>query len=1235
MLGKNRVGFELGEYDRERELIIDPVIYSTYLGGSRQDTAMDVAVDPLGNIYLASSVNSNNFLNPDLPGSSVNLRDVVVTKLNPSGTQIIYNTFISGSRTDDPYAIDVDSFGNAYIGGYTNSPNFPLSNAHQTNNSSATGGSDGFITKLNSSGTLVYSTYHGSVIDNNDFVEDLNVDSAGNAYVVGTTRGNDFPVLNGYQTTLSGVSDAFLSKLSPSGVLLYSTYFGGAFGEVGGDVDVDDQGNAFITGLAGSTIPLRNPCYSGGSGRGFAARFDTNADGNASLIYSSKLINNGWAIAVDSGGNARVISVASSQSTGIKLAPTGNCLSWNFPLTNGSIDDIAVDTAGNSYYAVRLENSNILSDGFLIRKSLADGTVAESVVLNGSQRETPTGIAYNGGFVYAVGYTSSLDFPTTPDALQLQSRYTGFPGSSLQGFLAKVQFSPSEERNPLIFIPGIMGSSIRGNWNGVDGSFWVNINQTRIDLPSVYNLTLDTNSIYYTDGLYASDVLRTALGAPVYEPLLSAFQGMGYKPYNVNNVPPSEGCDLSQKSNDPNLNPSLFVFPYDWRQDNNQTADKLREYIQCVQQFYSPATKIDVVAHSMGGLVIRRYILQSRLRNEPHGLEKVVTLATPYLGASEAINKLYTGGSWDVLGGFWLVASPGTIKFLSPHMPSMHQLFPSRIYHQFNGGIIKESGDVNGNGIPDENYSFSLIVAKLDSDFPETTPGTVGAGFHDFVGQDNWQDDQSGIEYYHIAAEQNQLNTTVGLSVKNSILCRIAGNSTLTECHNGIRYTPKKGLGDKTVPIISATRTIGTTYLGTPNSRCLVYRSPLSNRAEEGKAEHTEMTKQPIIHDFIAYFLEGIQQQPVSSRITDCVSSSSINASLTKFEENPSKKKDKSVFFVNAKYSSASVSASYSPSQYLIISGITEVTVRDETGNTASIQENRLLDNQVDGLMNYETIGENTIMLTFSIGHTYTVEFNAGIEPFGFDMVEGIGNEQPTVAVRYNDVSIPFGSKVKFTVSPDSSTNLEYDEYNDGGFESSVFPTAILNGAEANDTTPPTVNISITQEGDSATAIITAQDEDAGIGKIWYSFDGQNFRPYTARLTLAYSPNSLKIYSFADDNAANRSGLMTKTFNFTPIQTGLAVRPILECVAPNPDGSYTAKFGYENFNSIAVTIPLSEKNKFTPVPKNRGQVTLFQTGRVFNAFSVTLTENNLKWHLTGPNNIQQNVSASRNSLRCQ
>lgn len=543
--------------------------------------------------------------------------------------------------------------------------------------------------------------------------------------------------------------------------------------------------------------------------------------------------------------------------------------------------------------------------------------------------------------------------------------------------------TPFQERDPLIFIPGTMGSNIKGDWNGRTVPYWININPiATFYLLSVYNLTLDVNSPYYTEGLYASDVLRTALEQPVYEPLLNALEANGYKPYDISrHVPPNQGCDLSQKSNEPARNPSLFVFPYDWRQDNNQIADRLKEYVQCVQQFYTPGTKINIVAHSMGGLVARRYVLQAQTRNEPHGLGKVITLASPYLGAPEAVFKIYTGGNWNILDGFWIAASPTTIKFLSPNMPSMHQLFPSRTYHQLYGSIIRESGDVNGNGIPDENYSFPQIISKLDLDFPSTTPGTGGAGFHDFTGQDDWRNDQSGIEYYHLVAEQNQFNTTTDLRIKKSIF-----------------------LGVSLLPI----------------------PSPLS--------------------------------------LVSCSPQNTNQAMVFNSENNSVSSKTKSARFGNNKYLLSSDSPDYSPAKYLTITGTTEVIVRDEEGNIASIQDG-LLNNQVAGLSNYEVIGEDSIMLTLSVGYTYSIEFYAGETPMGFDLVEGIGNRQPTLAIRYNDVTIPAYSNVKFTVSQNNQTELKYDADNDGEFDTIVPPTVSVNGAAASDTTPPTLNINVTQQG--------------------------------------------------------------------------------------------------------------------------------------------------------------------------
>ncbi len=801
-------------------------------------------------------------------------------------------------------------------------------------------------------------------------------------------------------------------------------------------------------------------------------------------------------------------------------------------------------------------------------------------------------------------------------------------------------------RKPVIFVPGIMGSLIRGDWNGEDSQFWVNINPNLTgQFPSIYNLTLDSSNQYYKEGLYASNVIESVLGQPVYKPLLDALKAKKFKLYDISrHVPPNDGCDLSQKSDDPAQNPSLFVFPYDWRQDNNQSADKLREYVQCVQQFYPPGTKINVIAHSMGGLVVRRYILQSQTRNEPHKLGKVITLATPYLGATEAIYKIYTGGSWEFPFSY-VVVSPSNIKFLAPHMPSMHQLFPSRTFRELYGGIIEENGDVNGNGIPNENYSFSQIVSKLNSDFPGTTPGTVGAEFHDFDGQDDWRNDQSGIKYYHLVAEQNQWNTIVGLTVKKSIFCRVVGNTTLTDCHNGIRYTPEKGAGDKTVPTISASRAAGNTYLGAPDSDCYVYRSRSLSKTDEARAEHTGITQQLEIHNFVAYLLGADQQPPSDSPLLSQCSPQNVAARGA--GDDKTKDNKKSVRTESGENLNYAGSVNYSPAYYLTITGTTKVTVRDNAGKTASI-DGGLLNNQVSGLINYEVIGENSIMLTFSAGsiygNIYMIEFNADDAPLGIDLAKGIGNSQPTWAVKYNDVNIPNGAKTKISLSADYSNfpfpsidriTLQYDGNSSGGYNTTVSPTVELNGAGAGDTTPPTINIQTVQQGSSATATITAQDGESGVGKIWYSLNnGVNFQLYTSPFQIPSSSNPVIIEAFADDNAANRSGLYSKTVTFSQTQPTLAVKPVLECVAANPDGTFTAKFGYLNQNSVPVTISVGN-NKFTPLPQDRGQTTEFQPGRIRFAFEVPFNGNNLVWTLKGPDNSGRTSTASRNSARCQ
>lgn len=210
------VGFVVGEYDRSAPLVIDPVVYGTYVGGTGTDVGADVAVDSAGNVYITGNTSAPF---PTTAGAYQTTfgggSDGFVTKLNASGTAPLYSTYLGGNDNDFDLVIAVDTAGNAYITGATGSTNFPTTpGAYQTTFPGA-GFVHGFVTKLNATGTaLLYSTYLGG--SGGDGGSRIMVDSAGNAYVIGLTNSTNFPVTPGaYQTTFGGGGyDVFVVKFS-------------------------------------------------------------------------------------------------------------------------------------------------------------------------------------------------------------------------------------------------------------------------------------------------------------------------------------------------------------------------------------------------------------------------------------------------------------------------------------------------------------------------------------------------------------------------------------------------------------------------------------------------------------------------------------------------------------------------------------------------------------------------------------------------------------------------------------------------------------------------------------------------------------------------------------------------------------------------------------------------------------------------------------------------------------
>jgi uncharacterized repeat protein (TIGR03803 family) len=388
----NQIGFELGQYDRSKLLVIDPILaYSTYLGGNSWEEGFGVALDASGNIIVAGSTSSTNFPTANaFQSQNAGSQDVFVTKFNPSGTSLMYSTYLGGASYDACEGLALDSSGNAYITGYTNSKNFPTQNPIQGKNN---GIENVFLSELSPTGSLLFSTYYGG--SQRDDAFGLALDSTG-LYVVGITSSFNYPTVNPFQSQKAGFHDAFLTKFSAGGgSVIYSTYLGGAGGGSNAyAVAVDSSNSPYLTGQTTSnTFPLMNPFQSqnksAGAGTVFVTKF---APAGNTLVYSTYLggsgIESAGGIAVDSSGDAYV---------------AGGTASVDFPTMN------AFQAIQSGHY-----------DAFVTKFSSSGSTLVYSTFIGGTDNDFGSGIVLDSsGNAYVAGYTLSTNFPTTSNAFQL------------------------------------------------------------------------------------------------------------------------------------------------------------------------------------------------------------------------------------------------------------------------------------------------------------------------------------------------------------------------------------------------------------------------------------------------------------------------------------------------------------------------------------------------------------------------------------------------------------------------------------------------------------------------------------------------------------------------------------------------------------------------------------------------------------------------------------------------
>jgi len=454
-------GFDIPTSPDNEGLVIDPLVFCTYLGGSSSDRGYGVSLDDDNNIYITGWVSSDDF--PTTAGtydeSHNGNSDAFVAKLNPSGSDLIYATYLGGSDIEYGEGIVVNGDGEAIAGGLTYSSDFPTTAGSFNTTIDSTAGIDLYISKLSADGSsFVYSTFLGG--NSVEYIKGMTLDDQDNVYLTGSTSSDDFPVTSGaYNTVYSGSGDAFITKLNSAGsALLYSTYFGGTGDDFARGLYLYDNDYAYVTGnTESSDLPVSSTAYDKTYNGLRDVFFIKMALSSSSLLYSSYIGGSnddvGEGITVDKDGDVYL---------------TGWTESDDFPTSDEAFDD--------SYNG----GSN---DVFVLKINLDTSVLVYSTYLGGFLNEGGDYISVDkNGSAHVAGWTGSGNyFPSTPGVDDTK------PHSGYEVFLLKMAPNGSMPYH-VVFIGG-------GDADHCGG------------------LYLDPNGVAYVSGLSQSNNLETTSGA--------------------------------------------------------------------------------------------------------------------------------------------------------------------------------------------------------------------------------------------------------------------------------------------------------------------------------------------------------------------------------------------------------------------------------------------------------------------------------------------------------------------------------------------------------------------------------------------------------------------------------------------------------------------------------------------------------------------------------------------------
>jgi pimeloyl-ACP methyl ester carboxylesterase len=629
-----------------------------------------------------------------------------------------------------------------------------------------------------------------------------------------------------------------------------------------------------------------------------------------------------------------------------------------------------------------------------------------------------------------------------------------------------------------------------------------------VNLCNLYDLALQEGNApicgaFTPKDIKADDVIRTELLGviDIYGTFLNRLVGVGgYNEYEFDNNPVNRtfaGCQQRHASYPTDLpTPTLFVFAYDWRKSNFENVNALKQYVQCARLFH-PGKEVNIVAHSMGGLLSRNYILQNPGN---HHVDKLITIGSPFLGTPKGLNVLQTGNFLDSYADY---ITSGILKNLIEFYPGAHELLSSQTY--FNGVYPQTPVSIKYPWTPETPMSYFSTRTWIDDQHPVSRPATRAELFHNYLSpqrqsQDAWQNDQTDVQYFHIYGVQNNETTIGKLIITERTICL----PLQTQCNSFTRYTPVPTVGDNTVTLESAKRIFsgGKDYNYKPqdNSEPFRFFEQPPTDGDEDLADHNKMlSKGPRVSNRVIKilqpeypFTENQMSAPDcgnTTEVKDCNALNPIKEKLGSIGQN---------------------------SNYISL---------NNTGNfSITAQSSQIIGFSSEDGVDKTPTGENSAWVAMpDNGITRTITFRTIAVPMEIEIVRGVDYDNVEKLTVFKDLALPADKKVELVVFAGGSISLFYYADGDDQSPTRIPSTLIVQGEMAKDINSPVLSYNYQNGSQGKTVSLSATDDLSGVRQIRYSLDGQNFSAYTTPLSVSSSQE--RIYAFAEDNNRNRTGI--------------------------------------------------------------------------------------------------------------